>query len=202
MISRVASALSLESDTLAMTVSLLRFNLTADVTQRKENIRNSLLSFPTRYVGNNYMVIAAVPTMIIEIAAELNLLNAENQWLFLISNAKGKESNSSSLSSFIVEGANIAVATNNSAASESCPKETECIYYEMLKNFVMALSKMVREEEAIYGQISDEEWEAIRLTKKERRDDMLEFIQVCDISQHFLQFSSIKFSFAFDIRNG
>lgn len=33
-------------------------------------------------------------------------------------------------------------------------------------------------EAAIYGQISDEEWEAIRMSKKERRNTMLEFIRV------------------------
>lgn len=37
---------------------------------------------------------------------------------------------------------------------------------------------MIKKESAIYGQISDEEWEAIRLTKKERRDGMLEIIKV------------------------
>lgn len=52
------------------------------------------------------------------------------------------------------------------------------MYHELLKNFVIALSKLVREEEAIYGQISDEEWEAIRLNKRERRDSMLEHIKV------------------------
>lgn len=37
---------------------------------------------------------------------------------------------------------------------------------------------MIKEEEAIYKQISDEEWEAIRLTKKERKDGMLQYVKV------------------------
>lgn len=177
-ISRVANALSLDSETLAMSISLLRFNSTGDMTQRKESIRKDLLSFPTKYVGNNFMVIAAVPAIIFEVATSIGLINAENQWLFLISNIKVLGSNTSTLIPYIIEGGNVAIAVNNSIATEQCTKEKECIFYETLKSFVIALSKMVREEEAIYGQISDEEWESIRLTKKERRDDMLELIKV------------------------
>lgn len=36
---------------------------------------------------------------------------------------------------------------------------------------------MIREEKAVYGQISDEEWEAIRPTKRERKDTILQFMR-------------------------
>lgn len=36
---------------------------------------------------------------------------------------------------------------------------------------------MIREEKAVYGQISDEEWEAIRPTKRERKDTILNFMR-------------------------
>lgn len=41
---------------------------------------------------------------------------------------------------------------------------------------MLGLSKAIREENAIYGQISDEEWEIVRPSKKERRDGILEFM--------------------------
>lgn len=50
-ISRVATALSVESSEPAMTVSLLKMNSSTDVYERRENIKKSLLSFPTRQVG-------------------------------------------------------------------------------------------------------------------------------------------------------
>lgn len=37
---------------------------------------------------------------------------------------------------------------------------------------------MIREEGLIYGQISDEEWESIRLTKLERKIGILDYIKV------------------------
>lgn len=59
---------------------------------------------------------------------------------------------------------------------------------------MLALSKMVREEEAIYGQISDEEWEAIRLTKEERRTRMLQFMRVFDKLEKYYSYKLYHFS--------
>lgn len=53
-----------------------------------------------------------------------------------------------------------------------------CHFEETFKILVEALSRTIKKEAAIYGQISDEEWEAIRLTKRERRDGMLDVIRV------------------------
>lgn len=124
------------------------------------------------------MVIATIPTTVIEVATELGLIDSTSQWLFLVSNTKGFRSNTSTLMSYVLEGGNVAVATNSSIIDDSCDRTNECIYYQLLRHFAYALSKMVREEEAMYGQISDEEWEAIRLTKRERRDSMLEHVKV------------------------
>lgn len=122
------------------------------------------------------MVIATIPTTIIEVATELNMIDSTSQWLFLVSNPR--RTNVSSLIPFIKEGGNVAIASNNTIFDDSCAKREECLYHELVKNFAHSLSKLVREEEAIYGQISDEEWESIRLTKRERRDNMLAFIKV------------------------
>lgn len=113
---------------------------------------------------------------IIEVANEMNMINSDNQWLFLVSNPR--KTNVTQLISYIKEGGNVAISTNNTVIDGSCMTGEDCLYHELLKNFVMALSKLVREEEAIFSQISDEEWESIRLSKRERRDSMLEFIKV------------------------
>lgn len=112
---------------------------------------------------------------IIEVANEMNLINSDNQWLFLISNPR--RTNVSQLITYVKEGGNVAIATNNTIVNGSCSIDEECMYHELLKSFAMSVSKLVREEETIYSQISDEEWESIRLSKRERRDSMLEFIK-------------------------
>lgn len=58
--------------------------------------------------------------------------------------------------------------------NDDCVNGIKCHCNEMLKAFVLGLSKAIREEMAIYGQISDEEWEIIRPSKKDRRDGILE----------------------------
>lgn len=121
-------------------------------------------------------MIATLPLTVIEVATEMNMIDTKSQWLFLISNPR--KTNVTQLISYIKEGGNLAVAVNNTIIDGSCSAEESCLYHELFKNFAVALSKLVREEEAIYGQISDEEWETIRLTKRERRDNMLEFIKV------------------------
>lgn len=113
---------------------------------------------------------------VIEVATELNMIDTLSQWLFLISNPR--KTNVTQLVTYIKEGGNVAIASNNTIINGSCSANEDCLYHELLKNFAMALSKLVREEEAIYSQISDEEWESIRLTKRERRDNMLEFMKV------------------------
>lgn len=113
---------------------------------------------------------------VIEVATEMNMMDTSSQWLFLVSNPR--KTNVTQLMTYIKEGGNVAVATNETIIDGSCSKEADCLYHELLKNLAMSISKLVREEEAIYSQISDEEWETIRLTKRERRDNMLEFIKV------------------------
>lgn len=124
-------------------------------------------------------MVATAPATILEVATEMDMIDSKSQWLFLVSNPK--KTNVSTLIPFIKEGGNVAIATNNTAVDDNCAKTDECLYHELMKNVAVSLSKLVREEEAIYGQISDEEWEAIRFTKRNRRDNMLEYIRVNSI---------------------
>lgn len=51
-ISRVANALSADTGTLAMSISLMKLNYSKDSYERRENIKKSLMSFPTRFTGS------------------------------------------------------------------------------------------------------------------------------------------------------
>lgn len=53
-----------------------------------------------------------------------------------------------------------------------------CYCEEMLNAFVSALDTAVKEEFEIAAQVSDEEWDAIRPTKLQRRDMLLKHMQV------------------------
>lgn len=47
-----------------------------------------------------------------------------------------------------------------------------------MEAFTRALSAAISEEIEMYEQVSDEEWEAIRPTKLERRNDLLNKVKV------------------------
>lgn len=133
-------------------------------------------------IGYNFLVIATNPMTIIEVATEMNMIDTTSQWMILVSNPR--RTNVTQLVTYVREGGNVAIASNNTIIDGSCSADEECLYHELFKNFAMAVSKLVREEETIYNQISDEEWETIRLTKRERRDSMLEFIKVIHVLCH------------------
>lgn len=95
-------------------------------------------------------------------------------WFYVVSDTNFLNYNISSVIPLIEEGNNIAFVNNYTRGGEECQNGLKCHANEMLRSFVLGLSKAIREENAVYGQISDEEWEIVRPTKQERRDGILE----------------------------
>lgn len=56
----------------------------------------------------------------------------------------------------------------------------ECHMREFFRGFVHALDRCIAEERELYNQVSDEEWEAIRPNRRERRDALLKHMKVYD----------------------
>lgn len=50
----------------------------------------------------NYLVIATIPTTVIEVANEINMIDSLSQWLFLVSNPR--KTNVTQLVTYIKEG--------------------------------------------------------------------------------------------------
>src|SRR5690349_21164071 len=97
-------------------------------------------------------------------------------WFYVVSDTNFLSHNISSVTPLIEEGNNIAFIYNFTRGGEECRSGLKCHSNELLKSFVLGLSKAIREENAVYGQISDEEWEIVRPSKKERRDGILKFM--------------------------
>lgn len=104
---------------------------------------------------------------------------AASQWFYVVSDTNFVQHNISSITPLIEEGNNIAFIYNYTRSNEDgreCQSGLKCHCNELLKAFVLGLSKAIREEVAVYGQISDEEWEIVRPSKKERRDSILSYM--------------------------
>uniref|UniRef100_A0A1B0CLF6 Putative glutamate-gated kainate-type ion channel receptor subunit glur5 n=1 Tax=Lutzomyia longipalpis TaxID=7200 RepID=A0A1B0CLF6_LUTLO len=181
MISRVAIAVTTESPdgyVKPMSVSLFKIRAHIQEWERRKSIRRTLLSLPTNYIGRNFLVIVTTTIMenIMEVAKDLGMVEPFSQWMYIISDTNAQKQNISSVLPLIGEGENVAFAYNVTGLDSNCKAGILCHSAELLRSFVLALSKMIREEKAVYGQISDEEWETIRLTKKERRDSLLAYM--------------------------
>lgn len=103
-----------------------------------------------------------------ETAKDLGMVNTDSKWLYIISDTDAHSGNLSYLAPLIGEGDNLAFIYNSTISNPECKSGYSCHSQEILRSFVLALSRIIREETAVYGKISDEEWETIRPTKQER----------------------------------
>lgn len=185
MISRCVIALSRDFPIVSgdivrpLSVSIYRIKESAHEWDRKKFIRNLLKSLPTKFIGQNFLVLVTSKLMynVMEISRDLKMVSTGAQWLYVVSDTDYVNSNFSAVMPLIEEGNNVAFIHNYTKGGDECYTGLKCHTNEILKSFVLGLSKAIREENAIYGQISDEEWEIIRPSKKERRDGILDFME-------------------------
>lgn len=86
------------------------------------------------------MVIATIPTTIIEVATELGLIETTSQWLFVLSNPSSSKYNISTITSYIREGGNVAIAVNKTL-STNCVVGRECHMNELIRSFCVGFIK-------------------------------------------------------------
>ncbi|KAG4075738.1 hypothetical protein HA402_003564 [Bradysia odoriphaga] len=176
-VSKVVSSLSSltqRSEAAVMSISLFRIDDTD--TNYRSSVRKTLQGLQSKTTGKHFLVVTERPHIVMEEAQKIGLTDTSNQWLFIILKNTTSKHGTLPIMKFVNEGGNIAVAINSTQSNGECLSGILCHFEETFKILVEALTKMIKKESAIYGQISDEEWEAIRLTKKERRDGMLEII--------------------------
>lgn len=161
-----------------LSVSIYRIRESALDWNRRKFVRSLLKSLPTKFIGTNFMILVTTELMqtIMEIARDLKMVHTMAQWFYVVSDTNYLSNNISSTKSLIEEGNNIAFIYNYTKQNDECVSGIKCHANEILRAFVLGLSRAIREEIAIYGQISDEEWEIIRPSKKERRDSILSFM--------------------------
>ncbi|CAH0719845.1 unnamed protein product, partial [Brenthis ino] len=181
MISRVVESLTSQIDNEgAPSISVTVFKMKHEVNEylRRKEIYRVLSKLPVKYIGENFIAIvtAAVMTTIAETARDLVMSHTQAQWLYVVSDTSGVE-NFSNLINDLYEGENIAYIFNVTNNDKECKNGLLCYAKEMMSAFISALDSAVQEEFDVAAQVSDEEWEAIRPTKEQRRDTLLKHMQ-------------------------
>uniref|UniRef100_A0A182IAI4 Ionotropic glutamate receptor C-terminal domain-containing protein n=1 Tax=Anopheles arabiensis TaxID=7173 RepID=A0A182IAI4_ANOAR len=168
-----------------LTLTEFKINAPTHSWEKRKEIRRTLLGIPTAYTGRNFIAIVniATLTLLMEISKDLKLVNPFAQWLYLIPNTEKANSNFTSQSTLINEGDNVAFVYNSGSKAQNCTVSVLCYIESYLLHFIRSLSKLIREEQVVFGQISDEEWEIIRPSKQERKTKFLQMIKAAITSK-------------------
>nr|AFC91753.2 putative ionotropic receptor IR93a [Cydia pomonella] len=182
MVSRVVQSLTSQIDdedvpTISVTVFKMRHEINEYL--RRKEMHRVLSKLPVKHIGENFIAIVTSDVMstMAETARDLFMSNTQAQWLYVISDTSIRNSNLSSFVNALYEGENIAYIYNITDDREDCKNGLMCYSEEMMNAFISALDSAVQEEFDVAAQVSDEEWEAIRPTKIQRRDTLLKHMQ-------------------------
>nr|AMM70658.1 ionotropic receptor 93a [Heliconius melpomene rosina] len=181
MISRVVESLTTQiDDDDVPSISVTVFKMKHEVNEylRRKEVNRVLSKLPVKYIGEKFIAIVttAVMATIAEAARELLMSHTQAQWLYVISDTSGR-GNFSNLINDLYEGENVAYIYNVTENDEGCKVCLICYAKEMMSAFISELDSAVQEEFDVAAQVSDEEWEAIRPTKLQRRDTLLKHMQ-------------------------
>ncbi|XP_047990455.1 ionotropic receptor 93a isoform X1 [Leguminivora glycinivorella] len=183
MVSRVVQSLTSQIDdedvpTISVTVFKMKYEINEYL--RRKEMHRVLSKLPVKHIGENFIAIVTSDVMstMAETARDLLMSNTQAQWLYVISDTSIRNSNLSGLVNELYEGENIAYIYNITDDRENCKNGLMCFSEEMMNAFISALDSAVQEEFDVAAQVSDEEWEAIRPTKMQRRDTLLKHMQV------------------------
>ncbi|CAK1555259.1 unnamed protein product [Leptosia nina] len=189
MISRVVQAMTSQiDDEKVPSVSVTVFKMRHEVNEylRRKEMYRVISRLPVKYIGENFLAIVTTETMttMAETARDVHMSHTLAQWLYIVSDTNQRTGNLSTLINDLFEGENIAYIYNKTDDGAHCKNGIICYSKEMMDAFISALDSAVQEEFDIAAQVSDEEWEAIRPDKVQRRDMLLKHMQ-----QHITAYS-------------
>ncbi|XP_052741010.1 ionotropic receptor 93a isoform X2 [Bicyclus anynana] len=181
MISRVVKSLTTQIDDDAVLLSVTVFKMRHEVNEylRRKEVNRVLSKLPVKYIGENFVAIVTTDVLstVMESARGLLMSHTQAQWLYIISDTDSHAGDMGSLVTDLYEGENLAYVFNSTDDGEECKNGVLCYAQELMDAFISALDTAVQEEFDVAAQVSDEEWEAIRPTKLQRKDTLLKHMQ-------------------------
>lgn len=137
-------------------------------------------------------------------AKSLKMVHPGNQWLYLASDTTSQNRNLSSLEELLGEGENVAVLYNSTTVDSTCSVSRKsffhlrpvrllkfsqnqyhlpqsgliCYVRELTRALAVGTESSLAKEIALSDHVAEEEFEAIRLTKRERRREVLDKMEV------------------------
>ncbi|XP_014486779.1 PREDICTED: glutamate receptor ionotropic, delta-2-like [Dinoponera quadriceps] len=153
--------------------SLFVFKHADSQRNRKYYIKEMLEDFHVDQLGKYFLVIATIE-------AAFDVMEVpDSQWLYVITDSVVRNAtNITSFTEFLSEGANVAFAYNSTDNDTHCDAKLMCHVQELVSALANALKLSLMIEIELYNHVSDEEFELIRLNKREKRREILKNIQI------------------------
>ncbi|XP_030750228.1 ionotropic receptor 93a [Sitophilus oryzae] len=179
MITRIIRSVTKQANRIgASGISLMKLfsSSSLSIEEIRSNFKEKLSTIDPKTVGGNFLVIVSFEfvEIIMEYAKELKLVDTLNQWLYVISDTTNKITGLMRFKRLLKEGDNVAFIYNNTISKKSCKGGMMCHIEEILAGFTKSLDSAIVDEFETAAQVSEEEWEAIRPTKQDRKNDLLE----------------------------
>ncbi|XP_039283032.1 LOW QUALITY PROTEIN: ionotropic receptor 93a [Nilaparvata lugens] len=147
--------------------------------KRRKNIQRTLRNLPGIDKNRNFLAIVehSIISVILDLAKSEKLLDPTTQWLFVLSDV-GDSENVTEFAYLLDEGQNIAFVYNNTSEKLACgDSRISCHVEEIMLSIGLALQKSVLAELELSEQVSEEEWDAIKPSKSDRRATLLSSIK-------------------------
>nr|ARN17849.1 ionotropic receptor 3 [Cephus cinctus] len=142
---------------------------------RRQQLVNILSGFDVDQLGNCFLVFTTADMVaVIMEARSLKMVNTSSQWLYVINDASERDVNITSFSELLEEGENIAFLYNITNKNKTCSINLDCYGKEIIRALAITLDNAYVKEIELYEQVTDEEFEIVRLTKAERRREIIE----------------------------
>ncbi|CAB0040639.1 unnamed protein product [Trichogramma brassicae] len=178
MISRVVKALSIELPNRDLTLSaraLFSTKYERDEAAMLKLLHETLSNFRLDELGSCFMVIVSVDMIeaVLRVARQLRMVNPESQWLYVVTDASGREAKVSSFVDLLAEGDNVAFVHNTTQMSRDCNTGLTCHLSELVRALALSLEQSLHAELELYERVTEEEFEVVRLSKAERQREII-----------------------------
>ncbi|CAH0552900.1 unnamed protein product [Brassicogethes aeneus] len=162
-------------ETQAASVSLMKLKSNSSFNEMRDNLKEILHSIRTNTMGRNFMIIVKYEFVetVMEYAKLFKLVHTKSQWLYVITDTNFKTHNIMRFKRLLKEGDNVAFVYNYTTIHNKCTSGIVCHSQEIVTSFSKALDEAIVDEFEVASQVSDEEWNAIRPSKAERRNWLL-----------------------------
>ncbi|EFN86026.1 Glutamate receptor delta-2 subunit [Harpegnathos saltator] len=153
--------------------SLFAFKHANSERSKKYYIKEILEKFHVDQLGKCFLVIVTT-----DVAFDVMEV-PDSQWLYVIADSMVRNAtNITSFTEYLSEGANVAFAYNSTDNDTYCDAKLLCRVQELIGSLANALKLSLMIEIELYNRVSEEEFEFIRLNKRERRREILKNIQI------------------------